>query len=232
MPRRSVAAVAETRAAVTNAAVDRASVEGLQGLTIGGLAGEVEMRKSSVFSLFGSKEDLQLATLEAAVRHFRSDVWGPVADEQPGLPRLLALCDSWLAYHERESLPGGCFLTTATVEFDARPGPLRDAVADTMDLWLRTLEHEATVAIEAGDLPKDVDPGDIAFQLNALAAAASYGFQLSRDRRVFARARRSMRRVLGADMNAANGGAAADPGRAAGSGHRPRRRGDHRRRER
>jgi AcrR family transcriptional regulator len=197
MPRRSAAAVAETRAAVADVAVDHASVEGLEGLTIGGLASEVEMRKSSVFSLFGSREELQLATLEAAVELFTDEVWAPVADSEPGLPRLLALCDSWLAYHEREVMPGGCFLTTATVEFDARPGPLRDAVAETMARWLELLRREAAVAIDAGDLPPDADPADIAFQLNALAAAASYGFQLSRDAEAFARARRSMWRALG-----------------------------------
>jgi AcrR family transcriptional regulator len=198
MPRRSAATVAETRAAVTEAAMDRASIDGLEGLTIGRLAGEVAMRKSSVFSLFGSKEELQLATLEAAIRQFRDEVWGPVADERPGLERLLALCDSWLAYHQREVLPGGCFLTTATIEFDARPGPLRDAVAGTMDGWLGVIEREVALAVDAGELPDDTEPADVAFQLNALAAAASYGFQLSRDPEVFARARRSMRRALGA----------------------------------
>jgi AcrR family transcriptional regulator len=198
MPRRSQAAVAETRTAVTEAAVARASVEGLEGLTIGGLAGEVEMRKSSVFSLFGSKQELQLATLEAAVEQFKEEVWGPVADERPGLARLLALCDSWLSYHEREVMPGGCFLTTATVEFDARPGPLRDAVADTMNRWLGVLEREVAIAVDAGELPADTQRADVAFQLNALAAAASYGFQLWRDPEVFERARRSMRRALGA----------------------------------
>jgi AcrR family transcriptional regulator len=197
MPRRSEAAVAETRAAVTQAAVERASVDGLEGLTIGGLAGETEMRKSSVFSLFGSKEELQRATLDAAVEQFRQEVWDPVADRQPGLPRLLALCDSWLDYHRREVMPGGCFLTTATIEYDARPGPMRDAIAKTMKRWLGVLEREAAAAIEAGDLPADADPADIAFELNALAAAASYGFQLWRDPEVFERARRSMRRALG-----------------------------------
>jgi AcrR family transcriptional regulator len=197
MPRRSAAAVAETRAAVTEAAVDRASVEGLEGLTIGALAGEVEMRKSSVFSLFGSKQELQLATLETAIAQFTDEVWGPVADQPPGLARLLALCDSWLAYHEREALPGGCFLTTATVEFDARPGPLRDAVAKAMERWFGVLEREVTLAIDAGELPADTEPADVAFQLNALAAAASYGFKLSGDPEVFRRARRSMRRALG-----------------------------------
>jgi AcrR family transcriptional regulator len=200
MPRRSQTAVAETRAAVTQTAVERASVEGLEGLTIGGLADESEMRKSSVFSLFGSKQELQLAALEAAVEQFREEVWDPVADERPGLPRLLALCDSWLDYHRREVMPGGCFLTTATIEYDARPGPLRDATATTMRRWLDALEREAVIAIEAGDLPPGTDPADVAFELNALAAAASYGFQLWRDPEVFSRARRSMRRVLGGEL--------------------------------
>jgi AcrR family transcriptional regulator len=199
VPRRPETAVAETRAAVTRAAVDRASVEGLEGLTIGGLADEVEMRKSSVFSLFGSKRDLQLAALDAAVGQFKEEVWEPAADEPAGLARLLALCQSWLSYHRREMMPGGCFLTTATIEFDARPGPLRDAVAETMSRWLGVLEREAAVAVEAGELPAGTDPADVAFQLNAMAAAASYGFQLWRDPEVFARARRSMHRVLGVD---------------------------------
>jgi AcrR family transcriptional regulator len=196
MPRRSQAAVAETRAAVTQAAVDRASVEGLEGLTIGGLASETEMRKSSVFSLFGSKEELQRAALEAAVEQFKREVWVPVADQEPGLPRLLALCDSWLDYHRREVMPGGCFLTTATIEYDARPGPLRDQIAATMKQWVGVLEREAAAAVEAGDLPAETDPADVAFELNALAAGASYGFQLWRDPEVLDRARRSMRRLL------------------------------------
>ncbi len=229
MPRRTAAAVAETRAAVTEAATQRASVEGLDGLTIGGLADQVEMRKSSVYSLFGSKEDLQRATLAAAVESFRSEVWDPVADREPGLPRLLALCESWLDYHRREVMPGGCFLTTATVEFDARPGPLRDATAETMERWLGLLEREARIAIDAGDLPPDTDAADLAFELNALAAAGSYGFQLWRDPELFDRALRSMRRALGADMNPGNGGANADSGGAAGARHRVHRRRGHRR---
>jgi len=181
---------------VTRAAVDRASVEGLEGLTIGALAAQVEMRKSSVFSLFGSKEEIQLATLDAAADHFRARVWGPVADERPGLPRLLALVDSWLGYHEREEMPGGCFLTTATVEYDARPGPLRDSIAETMRRWLAVLEREVATAVENGELPEDTVPADVAFELNGLAAAASYGFQLWRDPAIFERARRSMRGAL------------------------------------
>jgi AcrR family transcriptional regulator len=196
MPRRSAAAVAETRSDVTRAAVERASVEGLEGLTIGRLADEAQMRKSTVFSLYGSKQELQLAALDAAVEQFTDEVWGPVAGEPPGLPRLRALCDSWLAYHERGVMPGGCFLTTATVEYDARPGPLRDAVARTMRRWFGVLEREVAAAIEAGELPAGTEPRDVSFQLNAMAAAASYGYQLSRDPEVFAVARRSMRGLL------------------------------------
>lgn len=177
--------------------MNRASIEGLEGLTVGGLAGEANMQKSSVFGLFGSKQGMQLAALEAAIEKFREEVWAPVEHREPGVERLLALCDSWLSYHDREVMPGGCFLTTATIEFDARPGPLRDAVAATMKLWHGVLRGEAVTALDAGDLPADVDPEDLAFQLNALAAAASYGFQLTRDRGTFDRARRSMRRALG-----------------------------------
>jgi AcrR family transcriptional regulator len=201
MPRRSAAAVAQTRASVTEKAIDRASIEGLEGLTIGGMAEEAAIRKSSLFSLFGSKQELQLATLQAAIELFVSEVWGPVANEKRGRARLLALCDSWLGFHEREVLPGGCFLTTATVEFDARPGPMRDAVSAVWERWLDLLRREVAIAVDAGELPAETDPADVAFQLNALASAASCGFQLSRDRRVFERARRAMRGVLAERSN-------------------------------
>src|SRR5947207_15161045 len=108
MPRRSVAAVADTRADVLEVAVRRASIEGLEGLTIGRLADEVSMSKSGLHGLFGSKEELQVATFERAVAHFTREVWDPIASREPGIPRLLALIDRWLAYHRRRVLPGGC----------------------------------------------------------------------------------------------------------------------------
>jgi AcrR family transcriptional regulator len=196
MPRRSSSDVADTRAAVVDAAVRQASVDGLEGLTIGRLADRVGMSKSGLHGLFGSKQDLQLAALRAAVDDFVHEVWEPVAGEPPGRARLLALCDSWLDYHARGVLPGGCFLTTASVEFDARPGPLRDAAALTIDLWLKRLAHEATTAVAAGELPPDTDADDVAFELNALASAASWNFHLSGDQGALDRARRLMRRTL------------------------------------
>ena len=195
MPRRTATAVADTRAEVLDVAVRRASIEGLEGLTIGRLAGELSMSKSGLFGLFGSKEELQVAAFEKAVDHFTREVWRPVAGRRPGLPRLLALVDRWLAYHRRRALPGGCFVTTATIEFDARPGPLRDAVARARRQMHAALEADIRIAVESGDLPADTDPADLAFTLYALASAASQAIQLD-EPGAGARARRCMRGAL------------------------------------
>lgn len=196
MPRRAGAAVADTRAQVLDVAVSRASIEGLEGLTIGRLADEVSMSKSGLHGLFGSKEELQVATFDRAVEGFTREVWLPVTGQQPGLPRLLALVDRWLAYHGRRVLPGGCFVTTATIEFDARPGPLRDAVARARRRMHTLLVADIATAIETGDLPQNTDPADLAFVLYAVASAASQAIQLD-EPGASARARRCMRALLG-----------------------------------
>src|SRR5215217_7089165 len=196
MPRRSAAAVAETRAEVLDVAVRRASVDGLEGLTIGRLADELSMSKSGLHGMFGSKEELQVAAFAQAVEDFTREVWEPVAGRAPGLPRLLALIDRWLAYHRRRALPGGCFVTTATIEFDARPGPLRDAVTEARLRMHRALAADVRAAVDAGELPAGTDPADTAFALYALASAASQAIQLD-EPGASARARRSMRRLLG-----------------------------------
>ena len=196
MPRRSAAAVADTRTEVLDAALRRASVDGLEGLTIGRLADELAMSKSGLFGLFGSKEELQVATFERAVRHFTREVWLPVSGRMPGLPRLHALIDRWIDYHRRRALPGGCFVTTATIEFDARPGPLRDAVAASRKRMHGLLAADVRAAVEAGDLPSDTEPEDVAFALYALASAASQAIQLD-EPGAAARARRCMRALVG-----------------------------------
>lgn len=194
MPRRSAAAVADTRAEVLDAAVNRASVDGLEGLTIGRLADEVEMSKSGLHGLFGSKEELQVATFEKAVEGFIRDVWLPVAKQPRGLPRLEALLDRWVDYHARRSLPGGCFVTTATIEFDAKPGALQDAVRRARDQMHAVLVADIRAAQDAGDLPSALDPDDTAFTLYALASAASQAIQLE-EPAAAERARRCMRAV-------------------------------------
>lgn len=197
MPRRSATAVAETRSDVLGVALRRASIDGLEGLTIGRLAEEAGMSKSGLHGMFGSKEELQVATFEKAVANFAREVWAPVANREPGLPRLLALVDRWVAYHRRRVLPGGCFVTTATIEFDARPGPLRDAVAEARRSMHALLEADIRTAVEAGDLPRDTQPADLAFALYALASAASQAIQLQ-EPGASARARRCTRGLLGA----------------------------------
>jgi AcrR family transcriptional regulator len=171
-------------------------VDGLEGLTIGTLADEVSMSKAGLHGMFGSKEGLQVAAFERAVEDFTREVWEPVAKRDAGLPRLLALIDRWLSYHRRRVLPGGCFVTTATIEFDARPGPLRDAVAAARKRMHRALEADVSAAVAAGDLPAETNPADTAFALYALASAASQAIQLD-EPGASARARRCMRGLLG-----------------------------------
>jgi AcrR family transcriptional regulator len=154
------------------------------------------MSKSGLVGRFGSKQELQLATLELAVAIFRRVVYDPAAAHPAGLRRLNALCDAWIAYLGRPPFPGGCFLTTASVEFDARPGPVRDAVRRIMRQWIGVLEREATIAIEGGELPDGTDPAEVAFRLNALAVGANCHFQLHRERAALTRARRAMADVL------------------------------------
>jgi AcrR family transcriptional regulator len=196
MPRRTAAEVAGSRAQTLEAAVKVASVVGLEGLTIGRLAEELQMSKSGLVGRFGSKEQLQLAALELAAEVFRDVVYSPAAAEPAGLRRLNAICDAWIAYLADPPFPGGCFLTTAMVEFDNRPGPVNEAVKRVMNRWIGVLEREASIAIGNGELSQEIDPEDIAFAINALAVGANCHYQLHHDRRGLARARGAMTRVL------------------------------------
>jgi AcrR family transcriptional regulator len=196
MARRSASQVAGSRAQTLDAAVGLASIVGLEGLTIGRLAEQLEMSKSGLVGRFGSKEQLQLAALELAVDIFRDAVYEPAAAHPPGLRRLNAICDAWIAYLGDPPSSGGCFLTTASVEFDARPGLVNEAVQNVMNRWIRVLEREATAAIENEELAQATDPKDIAFTINALAVGANCHYQLHRDPRALKRARRAMARVL------------------------------------
>ncbi len=188
--------VAGSRAQTLAAAMELASVVGLEGLTIGRLADRLDMSKSGLVGRFGSKEQLQLATLDQAGEVFRRTVWEPASSAQPGLARLNAICDAWVAYLGEPPFPGGCFLTTAMVEFDARPGPVHEAVKVVMRRWLALLEREARTAIDNGELPGETDPKDVAFTINALAVGANCDFQLNRNPRALQRVRRAMGAVL------------------------------------
>ena len=131
-------------------------------MTIGRLAGRLEMSKAGVIGPFGSKEQIQLAAFEAAKEVFRDEVWEPAAGAEPGLPRLEAICEAWLAHLCGDAFPGGCFLTQAAAEFDGRPGAVRDAVESTSRLWEGVLARDAAIAVEHGDLPAGTDPDQVA----------------------------------------------------------------------
>ena len=178
-----------TRAAILERAVDLASVEGLQGLTIGGLASDLGMSKSGLFGHFGSKEELQLATIEEASKRFAGEVVEPALAEPEGTPRLRALCTGFIDYLERGVFAGGCFFGAASIEFDDRPGPVGDRLRDAIGAWVGYLEQQAAVAGAA-------DPKLVAFELQALAQGANSAFRLFGDPQTFARARQAIDGVI------------------------------------
>ena len=185
-----------TRAAVVDSAAALGSGEGLDGLSIGRIASELGLSKSGVIGHFGSKENLQLAAVEAAAQRFRAEVWDPVAGEPAGLTRLRALMEAWLSYLEREVFPGGCFLTAAAVEFDDRPGAVRDAVAATWTLWLDVLEREAARAQAQEELASEISPRQIVLQLNAYVMAGNWNKQLFRQPEALTPSRVAIDRLL------------------------------------
>lgn len=197
VPRRSAAEVTRSRATAVEAAVDLASVEGLEGITIGRLADELAMSKSGLIGRFGDKQALQRAVLAAAVERFTDAVWRPATKAEPGLARLAAIVDAWIGHLREDVFPGGCFVTTASVEYDARPGPLHDDVAAAVSRWLGVLEAEARFAREAGELPADREPADVAFELHSLASGGSVAGRLLGDAAALDRIRAAMRRAIG-----------------------------------
>jgi AcrR family transcriptional regulator len=170
-----------SRAAVLERAVQMASCDGLEGLTIGALSAELGIHKSSVLATFGSKEELQLATLATARSMLIEQVVMPALAAPEGAPRLLALGEAWCDYFGSDVFAGGCFLCAASSEMDGRPGPVRDAVAAVMREWLAVLTTNIEAAAAAGDLRPDTDPAALAFRLNALGMAANWQQQLLDD---------------------------------------------------
>ncbi|HYO75228.1 MAG TPA: TetR/AcrR family transcriptional regulator, partial [Thermoanaerobaculia bacterium] len=173
-----------------------ASTEGLEGLTIGRLADELGMSKSGLFAHFGSKEELQLATVDAASQRYIAEIFRPALMAPRGYPRLLAICDSWLAYLRRGVFPGGCFFAAASFEFDSRPGAVREFVRRLMDDWIGALEKAIRMAKEEGHLEESVDPAQLAFELNALFFGANFAYYLRNDTEALQRAERAVRARL------------------------------------
>jgi AcrR family transcriptional regulator len=191
-PRRQRSDGARSRETILRAAAQLATVEGIDGLSIGRLADHIGMSKSGLFAHFGSKEELQLATVDKAQEVYEVEVTGPALAEPDGLRRLEALCERFLSHVEREVFPGGCFFASLAAELDTRPGPVRERIATALAGWTQMLEDAITVARDGGELAADTDPRQLEFELNALLSAANGNWLLSRDRVVFDMARRGV----------------------------------------
>jgi AcrR family transcriptional regulator len=185
-----------SRQAVMAVAVDLATVSGLDSLSIGGLASAVSMSKGGIAGLFGSKEDLQLATIAAAAEIFQRTVIAPALTAPAGLPRLRALIESWLDYSESRVFPGGCFFAAVTAEYRSRPGAIRDAVAADLRRWREFLAEAITRAVATGDLAADTDATQLAFEISALLDAANDSSLMFDSAEPYARARRAVDALL------------------------------------
>jgi AcrR family transcriptional regulator len=185
-----------TRDAILTRAAELATEEGLELLSIGRLAEATEMSKSGLFAHFGSKEELQLATVDHAASLFREEVIAPARAAPKGVARVWALCDHMVDYAERQVFPGGCFFACTSAEFNNRPGPVRDRIVEMVGTWLSYLEHAVEQAQQAGELDQSLSAREIAFQLDSFAQAANAQYQMFRDAQVFDEARRAVRERL------------------------------------
>ena len=181
-----------TREAILARAVDIASVEGLEGLTVGSLAEQLKMSKSGLFAHFGSKEELQLATVEKARQIFIENVSRPAVSARKGMPRLWRLVDYWLVLVEKRVFRGGCFFSAASFEFDSRRGVVRDRIAEIMHEWIAVLSRAVFEAQKAGLVDPKVDPTRVAFEIHAMAMGGHWAFQLLDDRQAYSRARTTL----------------------------------------
>lgn len=170
-----------TRSRIVETALRAASVDGLEGITLGKVAADVGMSKSGLFAHFDSKEALQVDVLNAAAEKFAQVVVAPALSAPRGEPRLRALFDHWLLWEQHESLPGGCVFMHATVELDDRPGPAREALVEQQRRWLDTLAKAVRITIEAGHFRPDVDPALFAFQMYGIVLSYYHAARLFRD---------------------------------------------------
>ncbi len=184
------------KAAIAERAAGMASVVGLEGLTLGGLAGDLGMSKAGMLGHFGSKENLQLAALDTAMGIFRRQVWEPASAAEPGLPRLRAIASAWIDYLDGDCFPGGCFLTAVSSEFDDRPGAVRDAIVAYAARWNRVLDEQVLIAVKAGELPAETDRAEVVLALNSCALGLNQALHLHGDGDAVPRARRLMARAL------------------------------------
>ncbi len=185
----------QTRATILETALELASRDGLEGLTIGVLADRIGMSKSGVFAHFGSREDLQIGVLRLYNHQFEQDVFYPSIREPRGLPRLQSLFRRWV---DRVSLEiaSGCIYISGAEEYDDRPGPIRDQLLDMVDTWQRALQRAAQQAIDAGHLRPATDPKQLVFEMYGLVLALHHDARFIRSPGAIARAHAGFQRLI------------------------------------
>jgi AcrR family transcriptional regulator len=197
-PRRPRSDGERSRNAILREAAQLATVEGIGGLSIGRLAEAVGMSKSGLFAHFGSKEELQLATIETASAIFTEDVIAPAMSAPTGIERLRGLSERFLAHVEGRVFPGGCFFASVAAELDTHPGPVRDRAIRLTKEWGAQLETAARDAQAEGAVDPAEDPGELAFEINAYLLLANAQFVISQESAPIQRARRIIERRLAA----------------------------------
>jgi AcrR family transcriptional regulator len=185
-----------SRNAILHEAAQLATVEGLTGLSISRLADAVGMSKSGLFAHFGSKEELQLATVETASTLFNEVVIAPAMTAPTGLERLRGLADNFLRHVEEGVYPGGCFFASVAAELDTHPGPVRDLTVAAVEEWLGLLEASVRDAQAEGALDPSEDPAQLAFELDSFLLFANARFVLSQQSTAIERAHRAIERRL------------------------------------
>jgi AcrR family transcriptional regulator len=187
----------QTRTLILNEALTLASQVGLEGLSIGSLAGRLDMSKSGLFAHFGSKEDLQLLTLKQAQTLFFEQVFSPALKQARGLPRLRALFSNWLAWLERsDDLPGGCLMLSASAEYDDRPGAVRDLLVAGQRELRGAIAKAIRLAIDEGHLKSQTDPWQLTFELFGIVLATHHDLRLLGDARALDRAGDALERLI------------------------------------
>ena len=185
----------QTRAAILDAALGLASHIGLEGLSIGALAEVMQMSKSGVFAHFGSREELQISVIREYHTRFEEEVFFPAVQAPRGLPRLRALFEHWIRRVSVE-VDSGCIYISGAVEFDDRPGPVRDALAQMVLAWHAALDRAIRIAVEAGDLQPQTDSTQVLFELHGLILALHHDARFLRIPGALDRARTGFERIL------------------------------------
>jgi AcrR family transcriptional regulator len=188
---------ARTREAIVREAVSLATVDGLEGLSIGNLANALDMSKSGLYAHFGSKQELQLATVDEARRVFQAEVIDPALAAPPGIGQVVAVCDAFFDHLLRRTFPGGCFFAGAVLEMGTRPGPVREAISQFQDEFTGLIRSFVATALEQHELSADEDADALTFELNGVILAANASFVLHQNPAVLDIARAVVRRRLG-----------------------------------